>query len=280
MATEDTIIQSKNLDGKNVKVGNEKKEAWKKIGLGSATGILVGAGAIYATAAQAAEQPQPEQPAEPTAPAEPELKVAEVEPGQSFEDAFAEARAEVGPGGVFHWNGGVYGTYYEDEWNAMTEEERQEWAESVKPEYGVDNIDTQRMTAENPRPHVVHHTAEPDVNVHIDNMEVHVHDDEAVVVGATDEDDIAVVDEDGEVHVITVGDETVYDVDGQPVTVTDYVVDGYVAAAADVDGDGLPDLVAVDVNDNGILDDGEAMDMETGELLTANGDPIDDIVIA
>lgn len=37
----------------------------------------------------------------------------------SFAEAFAAARREVGPHGVFEWHGGVYGTYYENEWEQM-----------------------------------------------------------------------------------------------------------------------------------------------------------------
>lgn len=38
----------------------------------------------------------------------------------SFSQAFASARAEVGPGGCFAWRGGIYGTYYYDEWHNMS----------------------------------------------------------------------------------------------------------------------------------------------------------------
>lgn len=42
----------------------------------------------------------------------------------SFSEAFATARAEVGPGGAFEWHGTIYGTYYADEWNNMSAEEK------------------------------------------------------------------------------------------------------------------------------------------------------------
>lgn len=37
----------------------------------------------------------------------------------SFSEAFAAARRAVGPHGVFEWRGGVYGTYYDNEWRHM-----------------------------------------------------------------------------------------------------------------------------------------------------------------
>lgn len=49
----------------------------------------------------------------------------------SFDEAFAAAREEVGPGGVFEWHGSLYGTYYASEWNNMDASQREEFANSV-----------------------------------------------------------------------------------------------------------------------------------------------------
>lgn len=38
----------------------------------------------------------------------------------SFQEAFASARHEVGPGGVFSWRGNLYSTYTGDEWNRLS----------------------------------------------------------------------------------------------------------------------------------------------------------------
>lgn len=38
----------------------------------------------------------------------------------TFAEAFATARAEMGPGAAFVWHGQVYGTYYQNEWASMT----------------------------------------------------------------------------------------------------------------------------------------------------------------
>lgn len=48
--------------------------------------------------------------------------------GMSFNEAFAAARAEVGANGVFKWNGGVYGTFYENEWAGMSDEFKSEFS--------------------------------------------------------------------------------------------------------------------------------------------------------
>ena len=42
----------------------------------------------------------------------------------TFSEAFAAARQEVGPGGVFQWNGNVYGTYYANEWENLSSEQQ------------------------------------------------------------------------------------------------------------------------------------------------------------
>lgn len=50
-----------------------------------------------------------------------------VNDSMSFSEAFAAARAEVGPGGAFEWHGKVYGTYYAEEWNSMSAAEKAEY---------------------------------------------------------------------------------------------------------------------------------------------------------
>ena len=49
----------------------------------------------------------------------------------TFSEAFAAARAEVGPGGIFYYHGNAYGTYYETEWNNMSEDDKSDYWASV-----------------------------------------------------------------------------------------------------------------------------------------------------
>jgi len=49
----------------------------------------------------------------------------------TFAQAFAAAREELGPGGVFEWNGKLYGTFYKEEWDSMTPEEKAEYNHAV-----------------------------------------------------------------------------------------------------------------------------------------------------
>jgi len=81
-------------------------------------------------------EPEPHENIEPT-----DLSVATgVDDSMSFSEAFAAARAEVGPGGIFTWHGQEYGTYYKDEWDNMTAEEKDEYWASVNHTVQNDDI--------------------------------------------------------------------------------------------------------------------------------------------
>lgn len=53
------------------------------------------------------------------------------EHGMTFSQAFADARGQVGAGGVFEWNGKLYNTYTREEWNSMTPQDKHEFAQAV-----------------------------------------------------------------------------------------------------------------------------------------------------
>lgn len=79
---------------------------------------------------------QPPVPVEPDEPSVP-VVIHDVAPeahgvrdDMSFSQAFATARQEVGAGGVFHWRGQCYGTYYQSEWQSMDAEARHSFAQS------------------------------------------------------------------------------------------------------------------------------------------------------
>jgi hypothetical protein len=231
-----------------------KKEgsAWKQVTLGGVSGILMGAGMLYAGQTYAAnKEDAPEEKPEDVAAPEPGetshtlengLQVAAVNDDMSFGEAFAAARAEVGPGGVFHWHGGIYNTYSADEWNSMSVEQKHNFAQQVQPEIRPDELST--PTDANPQVVVVHHV---------------YHHEEApaapeVHQAATTTEDVQVVDQqtaqnfeqDGDVHIVGYAN-----------------VDGHLMVGYDSDGDGQADVAIIDVDDNGrpsepdIITDGE-----------------------
>ena len=128
----------------NVKTGKEKKQQigmnWQQVTIGGVTGILMGAGTMYAATARGKEETMVENNQETAEGREQQqeqtgsLKVAEVSQDLTFGQAFDAARAEVGAGGVFLWHGNIYNTYTAAEWNSMSAGERAEFAQLVQPE--------------------------------------------------------------------------------------------------------------------------------------------------
>lgn len=51
--------------------------------------------------------------------------------GMTFGQAFANARAEIGPGGIFEFEGEIYSTYYEAEWDNLSKDERMEYNQKL-----------------------------------------------------------------------------------------------------------------------------------------------------
>lgn len=240
---EETIIQGRTManEAENTQQVEKQGSAWKQVTLGGASGILMGAGAMYAAEAYAANKG--ETPAEDT-PAEGEqheaVRVAEVSDNMSFADAFAAARDQVGAGGVFRWHGGIYNTYTAEEWNGMSDEQKNDFAELVKPEVSAAQIDTAHITE-----------STPDIHVH-----VHVH--EAAQTAATGGDAHVAealptpgTDDSDDVHIVGYGE-----------------VDGHVAVALDVTGDGQADVAVIDVDDSGNLSSPDVVVDTEGNMAT------------
>lgn len=236
---EETILQGQTMANGNEIPNNEqsKTSAWKQVSIGGVAGILMGAGAMYAADVYAAgkEEVSAE---DPTA-AQPEtVKVAEVSDDMSFKEAFDTAREQVGAGGVFRWHGGIYNTYTADEWNAMSDAEKGDFAELVKPEVSAADIDANQITE-----------ATPDVHVH-----VHVHEAAQVAQeapAATTTDDVRVEDS----HAAAQSQD---DDDVRLVATGNY--EGHNVYGYDVTGDDQPDVAIIDVGNDGLSPDDVAVD--------------------
>jgi hypothetical protein len=236
---EETIIEKRPvINGQQ----ETKKEgsAWKHVTLGGVSGILMGAGMLYAGQAVAQnvnseEKPEgnpEEKPEDVVAPEQGEtshtlengLQVAAVNDDMSFGEAFAAARAEVGPGGVFHWHGGIYNTYTAAEWNAMSTEQKHDFAQQVKPEISVDQVSTPT-----------------DANTHV-IVEHHVYHHDAGHAAPTTSEDVQVASQqtaetsDADVHIVGYGE-----------------VEGHLAVGLDTNNDGQADVAIIDVDDSGDL---------------------------
>lgn len=172
------------------------------------------------------------------------VRVAQVDDSQSFSSAFADARAQVGPGGVFEWHGKVYGTYYKEEWDAMSSAERHEYQSK---------IDYQ------------------DVTSHSNTAEVHPETADAVPTSQVQEGGSqSEIGSQPETEVRVLGIEEMPDGEGQMMTVVAVEMDGQNVLLVDVDHDGQIDLVMADVNGDGQLSDDEIADISASEIQVAD----------
>lgn len=170
------------------------------------------------------------------------MKVAQVNDEVSFSEAFADARAQVGAGGVFEWRGHVYNTYYESEWDNMSSAERAEFQSKVDYE-AVTEIEA---SVESPTNNMAQNTisvepTEPEQPVIAENAEM--------VDPQSDDSGVRVL-----------GVEVVADADGNQMTIAGLEIEGHGAIMVDVDNDGMMDLIGVDENADGQLSENEIYD--------------------
>ena len=229
------------------------KETWKPVTIGGMTGILMGAGTMFASQKLTTD----EMPAVVESSEKP-LQEASVEGCQSFREAFQAARAELGAGGVFRWHGNIYNTYTAEEWNAMSTEEKNLFAQRVKPEVSAADIDTNEIAK-------AESTADEDVQVASVQEEDHVAKAQVVAEEASE-----VTSDDDDVRVIGYGDVNL--ADGRSVTVEELEINGQRVAVIDVDKDGVGDFAMSDLNHNNRADEGEVIDLHTGDVISFHND--------
>ena len=233
----------------------EKKETWKPVTIGGVAGILMGAGTVYGIQALASENNEIAQSTE-------GIQGVAANDELSFADAFNAARAELGPGGVFTWRGNVYNTYTEEEWRAMSEEQQDQFAEKVDPEISPADIDIAEIEDT---------VADDEDDVQIAS-DVQPEQSTASYSQATTWNDIA--QEENDVRVIGYGDVEI--AEGRSITMQELDVNGQRVAIIDVDKDGNPDIAMTDLNQNRQMDDGEVIDLHTGEAVSFTNDDITD----
>jgi hypothetical protein len=214
----------------------------------------------------------------------------------TFEQAFDAARQEVGQGGFFEYNGNLYNTYTQEEWQNMTPSEQQQyWTSIDQNTTTITDVEphlADDITIDTPIDPVIEETIENEVNQTDDNiLEV----DYLAELDANEDGygDILIVDADGneipdlilddnfdgtadrivmnvDIDAGITGNEQQYSLEGVEVkindqeTVDDINTDAPVLTVnyideLDADGDGNNDVMIVDANGN-----------ETPELLIDN----------
>lgn len=256
---------------------------------GFVAGAAVGAGATAAaqspTAPEEAVETIEEKVEDPIETPEPEQVILANDEGiryahvdaDNFNDAFAQARAQVGPGGVFEYNGKIYATYTAEEWNEMSAQERVDYQSKV---YEV---------APSHHAEPTHH-AEPS-HTHVAES-VENHPEATAEEVPANAEMIAAEPVDNEIRVL--GVEAVQNEYGQVMNVALVECEGDQALLIDVDNDGTIDVLIHDDNiDNqiqeneihdisgaglGVADLMQAQAAQEGDMLYASCDDMPDYV--
>lgn len=265
MKSEDTILNQTETKSEETQLFNEqtsakeqateqtsgKKSSWKQVAAGGVSGILLGGASVFFTGSSSAEN-DPDAPQVSTSgegtPVSPDLSVtvdglpvAAVSDDMSFNEAFAAAREEVGPGGVFEWNGGVYGTYYANEWNDMTPEQQAEFGNRVS--YGP------TTTTAN------HETNEPAATGTTTATTAEAHP------GTEESPEVVYVEQsannpaEDEVQIVGINDTTLED--GSVIIVAQIDANGQEVFVVDIDHDGIFDTMGADLNGDGVIGENE-----------------------
>lgn len=230
------------------------KDSWKPVTIGGVTGILMGTGAMYAANAFASDDVAlAEEPVK-------DLQQLTSNGSLSFRQAFDAARAELGPGGVFRWHGNIYNTYTADEWDAMSHAEKQQFAQRVHIEIPASQMKDDQLAGTE--------TVDPDVTV-VDTPHVTLNDNRVLV------DNVNIVStpadsDDDDIRVLGYG--PVQLENGQIIDVKELEMNGQRVAVIDVDRDGEPDFALSDSNQNRQYDEGEVIDLHTGEPVNFTND--------
>ena len=243
--TESTAVKS-NVEKKGL------SPLWQSVLVGGVPGILIGAGGTVgveaiANSASSEEQGEAIQDKAAVETSTEILEAHSVSDDMSFSEAFATARAEVGPGGAFVWHGQVYGTYRGDdpEWQEMSDEARTEHSQEI-----LSQVHAAPYTPTENEPEIVPAPAPED------SSEI----EEVNTLADTPEEA-----NDVDVHILGVGE--LQAPDGAVAQVGVGTIDDHAAIFADTDGDNEVDTVLIDTNDNAQLDRDEVYDA-TGSGIT------------
>ena len=231
---------------------------WKTVSIGGITGIALGAAGMQAVNAYAASKETSDTAANTTTETTAiptDAQQATVNQSQSFSDAFNEARAEVGAGGVFLWHGQLYSTYTAEEWQSMSEEQRTDFANNVQPLLGQQTAEPQHVTQQTT--HTTEHTTQ-----HTTQHTVETEESQRGNLQQTSSSDETGGDK-PEVHFL--GVET-RDVEGHTMNIGHMTIDNVDVALVDVDNDMVFDVSMADENRNGKVDENEIRDISSRNL--------------
>ena len=243
-------------------------DTFRKVAIGGGIGILLGASAA-AVAQTLSSSGTPDEDAE-VEPVDTVNVAGGVSDGMSFGEAFAAARAELGPGGMFTWHGNSYSTYTADEWDGMSAAERAEYGRLVAPHVQFDHPHVHHTTTVHHVQDVVDHPG-GDVNVIVEpavapepEKPAEPEQPEEAIVGKADDIRLDLA------HVRVTEAEEVETFDDVDTVVGKGFVDGHDAMFHDLDNNGVFDAATVDANDNHTFIDDQKYDISDLHLSTQN----------
>jgi len=182
---------------------------------------------------------------------------------KSFADAFQEARDAKGPGNLFVWDGKICTTYTEEEWNNLTEHEREEFAMNAHT-YTVDDTIDDVL----PDPKIEEQTIVNNPTVDLASTKPSETSDDIDNYAHNSSSNATVQVDDVDVQIVGTGTMTMPD--GQDVDVAHVRLNDEDVAIIDVDQDGEPDIAMADFNHNGTPDEGEILDLHTNEVISGS----------
>lgn len=251
----------------------EKKnssDTFRKVAIGGGIGILLGASAA-AVAQTLSNSSTPDEDVD-VEPVDSVNVAGNVSDGMSFGEAFAAARSELGPGGMFTWHGNSYSTYTADEWDGMSAAERAEYGRLVAPHVQFDHPQHVTHTVN----HVVHEVVDQpdggDVNIIVEPAQqaevpakpAEPEQPEEAITGKADDVRLDLA------HVRVTQAEEVETFDDVDTIVGKGFVDGHDAMFHDLDNNGVFDAATVDANDNHTFIDDQKYDISDLHLSTQN----------
>lgn len=162
----------------------------------------------------------------------------------SFSEAFAAARQEVGSGGVFIWRGNLYGTYYKEEWENMTSEQKAEYNQAIS-QYAAQHLPNTSEPS-TPEEEPLENRTQEEVYAALHQANYASAKEERIVLARAD------FNEDGVIDAVLIDTNN----DGEPDRIAiDSNYDGIVdAVAVDHDYDNIADAIYLDFNQDGTPD--------------------------
>lgn len=169
----------------------------------------------------------------------------------NFSDAFAQARAQVGPGGVFEYDGKLYGTYTADEWSEMSADERADYQARVNEVAPAHHAQSHHAQSH----HEASHYEEQPVEAHHEESHESVPSNAQMVSQETGDNEIRVL-----------GVETVQDEDGNVMNMAIVETEGEQVLLVDVDNDGKIEALIHDDNGDGLVQESEIHNIAEAEI--------------